>query len=58
MIHGEDHAAGSGRFHDSQIGQFRLCRYRALEFFQGFIDPGCEANGALGSVGQNVSGGG
>ena len=54
IVHGQDHASGSRRFHDAQVGQLRLRQYGVLEFFQGIPGPGGYPYSPLRSMGQNI----
>ena len=56
VVHGQDHAAGTGRLHNPQVGQFPPGQYGILKALQGISRPGSHADGAFGGVRQDMGG--
>ena len=47
VIHGDDHASGSRRLHDPQVGELRLGQYGIAEYVQRITLPGGHTDRAL-----------
>ena len=56
IVHGKDHAAGTGRLHDPQICQLPPGQDGILKGFQGISRPGGHTDGSLGCMCQHMGG--
>ena len=54
VVHGENHTARAGGFHDAQVGQLLLGQNGVLELVQRVPAPGGHAHSPLGGVGEHI----